>query len=102
VKQQEILFQLAGKLTSASSVGALSSILGNLSSVVRTDSGWGVGEMASLAFQYRGIEPSSVRRLSVPIQNYRTSGGAQVLIPAKRFNDTLSAVYPKAARSADE
>ncbi len=101
-KQQEILFQLAGKLTSASSVGALSSILGNLSSVVRTDSSWGVGEMASLAFQYRGIDSSSVRRLSIPIQNYRTSGGAQVLIPAKRFNDTLSAVYPRAARSSDE
>lgn len=101
-KQQEILFQLAGKLTSASSVGALSSILSNLSSVVRTDSGWGVGEMASLAFQYRSIDSSSVRRLSISVQNYRTPGGAQVLIPARRFNDTLAAVYPAAARSADE
>lgn len=101
-KQQEILFQLARKLTSTSSVGALSSILSNLSSVVRTDSGWGVGEMASLAFQYRSIDQSSVRRLSIRVQNYRTPGGAQVLIPARRFNDTLSAVYPAAARSADE
>lgn len=102
VKQQEILFQLANKLTSVSSVGALSEILGNLSSVVRTDSGWGVGEMASMAFQYRSIDSSSVRRLSIRIQNYRTPGGAQVLIPAQRFNDTLAAAYPAAARSADE
>ncbi len=101
-KQQEILFQLARKLTSTSSVGALSSILSNLSSVVRTDSGWGVGDMASLAFRYRSLDPSSVRRLTISIQNYRTPGGAQVLIPAKRFNDTLASVYPAAARSADE
>jgi LCP family protein required for cell wall assembly len=101
-KQQEILFQLARKLTSASSVGSLSSILSNLSSVVRTDSGWGAGEMASLAFQYRSLDPSSVRRLSISIQNYRTPGGAQVLIPARRFNDTLAAVYPAAARSAGQ
>ena len=101
-KQQEILVQLAGKLTSTSSVGALSSILSNLSNVVRTDSGWGVGEMASLAFQYRSMDPSSVRRLTIRVQNYRTPGGAQVLIPASRFNDTLAAVYPAAARSADQ
>ncbi len=101
-KQQEILFQLAGKLTSASSVGALSSILSNLSSVVRTDSGWGAGEMASMAFQYRGVDSSSVRRLTIRVQNYRTPGGAQVLIPARPFNETLAAVYPAAARSTDE
>ena len=82
--------------------GSLSSILSNLSSVVRTDSGWGAGEMASLAFQYRGIDQSSVNRLTISVQNYRTPGGAQVLIPARRFNDTLAAVYPAAARSADE
>lgn len=97
-KQQEVLFQLASKLTSTSSVGALSSILSNLSSVVRTDSGWGAGEMASLAFQYRSMDPSSIHRLSIPVQNYRTGGGAQVLIPAKTFNETLSSVYSKAAR----
>ncbi len=101
-KQQEILFQLAGKLTSASSVGALSSILSNLASVVRTDSGWGAGDMASLAFRYRGIDSSSVRRLTISVQNYRTPGGAQVLIPARTFNETLAAVYPAAARSAGQ
>ena len=93
-----MLFQLASKLTSTSSVGALSSILSNLSSVVRTDSGWGAGEMASLAFQYRSMDPSSIHRLSIPVQNYRTNGGAQVLIPAKAFNETLGSVYSKAAR----
>lgn len=97
-KQQEILFQLAGRLTSVSSVGSLSTILGNLSSVVRTDSGWGAADMASLAFQYRGVASSGVRRLSIPVQNYRTSGGAQVLIPNEPFNATLSAAYPIAAR----
>ncbi len=97
-KQQEILFQLADTLTSVSSVGSLTSVLSNLSSVVRTDSGWAVAEMAQLGFRYRNVGPSTVTRIGIPIRNYTTSGGAQVLIPAKTFNETLAAVYPSAAR----
>ena len=97
-KQQDTLFQLADRLGSASSIGSLSSIISGLASVVRTDSGWSVAQMAELGFRYRGINSSSVNRLSIPIQNYRTSGGAQVLIPAKTFNEVLSATYATAAR----
>lgn len=97
-KQQEILFQLADTLTSVSSVGSLSSTLSNLSSVVRTDSGWTIAEMAQLGWRYRNVGPSSVTRIRIPIRNYTTSAGAQVLIPAETFNETLSAVYPAAAR----
>lgn len=97
-KQQEVLFQLAGVLRSYDSVGALTGALQNLASAVRMDSGFGVAEAASLAFRYRGLGPGDVIRLSIPVENYRTEAGAQVLIPTETFNRTLSARYPAAAR----
>lgn len=97
-KQQEVLFQLADVLSSYDSVGALTGALQNLASVVRMDSGFGVGEAASLGFRYRGIGPGDVIRLSIPVQNYRTGAGAQVLIPSRTFNEILAARYPAAAR----
>lgn len=97
-KQQEVLFQLADVLSSYDSVGALTGALQNLASVVRMDSGFGVGEAASLGFRYRGLGPGDVIRLSIPVQNYRTGAGAQVLIPSRPFNEILAARYPAAAR----
>lgn len=97
-KQQEILFQLADILSSYDSIGALTGALQNLSSAVRMDAGFGVADAASLGFRYRGIGPGDVIRLSIPVENYRTGAGAQVLIPSRSFNDILSASYPPAAR----
>lgn len=97
-KQQEVLFQLAGVLSSYDSVGSLTGALQNLASVVRMDSGFGVGEAAGLGFRYRGLGPGDVIRLSIPVQNYRTGAGAQVLIPSRTFNEILAARYPPAAR----
>jgi len=97
-KQQEVLFQLADVLSSYDSVGALTGALQNLASVVRMDSGLGVGEAASIGFRYRGLGPSDVIRLSIPVRNYTTGAGAQVLIPAQTFNRILAARYPAAGR----
>lgn len=97
-KQQEILFQLADILSSYDSIGALTGALQNLSSAVRMDAGFGVADAASLGFRYRGTGPGDVTRLSIPVRNYRTGAGAQVLIPSRSFNDILGAAYPPAAR----
>ena len=97
-KQQDVLVQFAGVLRSYDSVGALTGALQNLSSVVRMDSGFGVGQAATLGFRYRDFTPSDVIRLSIPVRNYTTGAGAQVLIPTRSLNDVLSARYPAAAR----
>lgn len=97
-KQQEVLFQLADVLSSYDSVGSLTGALSNLASVVRMDSGFGVGDAAGIGFRYRGIGPGSVVRLSIPVRNYTTGAGAQVLIPSEPFNSILAARYPAAAR----
>jgi anionic cell wall polymer biosynthesis LytR-Cps2A-Psr (LCP) family protein len=97
-KQQEVLFQLADVLGSYDSVGGLTGALQNLATVVRMDSGLGVGDAASIGFRYRGLGPADVIRLSIPVRNYTTGAGAQVLIPAQTFNQVLAAPYPAAGR----
>lgn len=97
-KQQQILFQLADALSSYGSVGALTGALQNLASVVRMDSGFSAAQAASLGIQYRGIGPGDVVRLSIPVTDYRTRAGAQVLIPTRTFNAVLAARYPAAGR----
>lgn len=95
-RQQDLLFQLADKLSSYSTVASLASALENLASAVRMDSGWSVWDVARLGFRYRGIDKEDVVRLSIPVRDYRTGSGAQVLLPTKTFNEILAEVYPKA------
>lgn len=96
-KQQDVLFQLASVLSSYSSVGSLAGALDNLASAVRMDTGLSITEAASIAFRYRGLDPSDVIRLRVPVRDHRTAGGAAVLLPVERFNDVLADAYPAAA-----
>jgi len=97
-KQQQVLFQLADVLSSYGSVGALTGALQNLSSAVRMDSGFSVGQAASIGFRYRGIGPGDVIRLSIAVKDYTTGAGAQVLLPTRTFNAVLAAKYPAAGR----
>lgn len=92
-RQQDVLFQLAGKAASFSSPSSLVSKLGAVASAVRLDSGWSIGSAVSAAWQYRGISKSSVARFSIAARNFVTSSGAQVLLPTIYFKDQLATVY---------
>lgn len=96
--QQDVLFLVASKLSSFSSLSSFSAVADSLASSVRLDSGLSFTNALSLAWDYRGLSKSQVNRLSVKYENYRTDRGAQVLVPTVSFNDALATVYPKAAR----
>lgn len=97
-RQQELLFKLAGQLRSFGTFASFADIAESVASSVRLDSGLNFGDAALLAWRNRDLTADSVTRLSIPIENYRTPGGAAVLIPAQTFNDVLAAAYPPAAR----
>lgn len=97
-RQQDVLFLVAQRLGSFSSLASFESVAGSLANSVRLDSGLSFGAGLSLAWNYRGLTRNSVNRISIPIDNYRTSRGAQVLVPTRSFNDTLAGVYPAADR----
>lgn len=92
-RQQDVLFQLAGRAASFSSPGSLVDRLSTVASYVRLDSSWSFGQAVSTAWRYRGISKSSVRRFSIDVHNYRSPQGAAVLLPTVTFTEQLSGVY---------
>jgi LCP family protein required for cell wall assembly len=97
-RQQDVLFQLAGKLASFGSVGSLDSTLAAVAGAVRVDSGWSFSDVVATAWRYRGVTRESVNRIPVSVEDFVTSGGAYVLAPTRSFNELLAEVYPTAAR----
>ena len=93
-RQQDILFQLAGKASGFGSPTSLANALSAATSSVRVDSDWSFGSAVSAAWKYRGISQSSVARFAIGVRNYRTPKGAQVLMPTAYFADELRSVYP--------
>ena len=96
--QQDVLLQLGRKLAAYRSPTSLAEALERLSSAVRLDEGWGLAEIAELGFRYRDLDTDEITRIRLTAQDYRTSGGAWVLLPVEQFNTTLAEVYPPAAR----
>jgi LCP family protein required for cell wall assembly len=92
-RQQDVLFQLAGRAAGFSSPGALVDRLSAVASSVRLDSGWSFGEAISLGWRYRGLDRDEVRRFSIEVDDYRGHGGTAVLLPTGPFIDQLEAVY---------
>jgi LCP family protein required for cell wall assembly len=93
-RQQDVLFQLAGKAAGFPSPAALTSTLSAVAGSVRLDSSWSFAQAVSVGWRYRGMTPDSVRRFTVEASNFRTSGGALVLVPKRSFTDQLARVYP--------
>ena len=72
-RQQDVLFQLAGKLGSFGSVGSLDSTLAAVAESVRVDSGWTFGDVVATAWRYRGVSRQR-QRISVAVSDYGNFG----------------------------
>lgn len=94
--QQDVLIKLLGKVRQFGSLAALGELADELADYVRLDESFSIGDAVSLAWSYRDIDPSSLQRVSLTYENYRTPAGAAVLLPTMPFFDALSAVYPVA------
>lgn len=92
-RQQDVLFQLAGKAAHFSSPASLVNQLAAVSSSLRLDSSWSLSQAVGEAWRYRGISKGSVARFSISVRPYRTSYGAQVLLPTRPFKEDLAKVY---------
>jgi len=97
-REQDLLFLVASRLNSFSSLGSFQAVVDSVAGSVRLDSAMSFAGAVGLAWEHRGLTASQVTRLSIPVENYRTGSGALVLVPTRSFNAVLSAAYPPAAR----
>ena len=94
--QRELLLQLADGLRNASRVDLLLT-LQDFSHTLRLDRGWSVTEALDMALDYRDLDPSAVAQLRIPVEDYVSPAGAQVLVPTQSFQDILSQWWEPAA-----
>ncbi len=87
--QRELLLKLAVGLRGTSRVELLLT-LEDLSHTLRLDRGWSVVEAVDMALGYRDLDPSAVAQLRIPVEDYVSPAGAQVLVPTRSFQDLLS------------
>lgn len=97
-KEQDMLFKIAGKLSSFGSFSSFSQVAQSLTDTVALDEGFSFGDALSLAWNMRGLQSADVLRVNVTSRNYVTSAGAYVLLPSATFNERLSLFYLPAAR----
>lgn len=97
--QQDLLFDLSDRMTSYSSLAAFTAVAQGVAESIRLDGNLSFGDAVSLAWTYRGIDRSAVARLAVPVEDFRTTEGAQVLLPTRSFNAVLASAYPPADRA---
>jgi LCP family protein required for cell wall assembly len=97
-KQQELLFKVAGRVASFSSLGSFTGVAAEIADAVKLDAGFSITEALGIAWRYRALQPDDVRRVPLSFADYRTVVGAAVLLPSQTFNAALAEVYPPAAR----
>jgi LCP family protein required for cell wall assembly len=91
--QQDVLFQLAAKAGRFSTPASLATRLSAVAKSVKLDSAWTFSQAIRTGWRYRELTKSSVDRFTIKVNNYRTSGGAAVLLPTQSFTEQLAGVY---------
>jgi LCP family protein required for cell wall assembly len=92
-RQQDVLFQLADKTARFTSPASLTDKVSAVVSSLRLDDSWSFGQAVATAWRHRGISKDDVLGFAIDADNYRTPGGAAVLLPTKPFADHLAEVY---------
>ncbi len=96
-QQQEVLFKLLEKLDSFGSLTSFVQVADEVTDSVRLDDTWTLPGAAQVAWNFRGLSQDSVIRVALETEDYRTTGGAAVLLPTASFNELMMAATESAA-----
>lgn len=93
-RQRDVLLQLLGKGKSFDALTSLTNIGSSIANAVTIDSGMTVGRAVGLVWGLRSVPLGDIAEVTIPVEDYRTAGGAAVLIPTESFADTFAEVWP--------
>jgi len=99
--QQDVIFQLFERLDDFSSLGELTDIVDALSDAFVVDEDLSIARAMSIIWDLRGLDIEDVVTLEIPVTGYRTSGGAEVLVPTQPFSEVLKTAFPDMDTEAD-
>ncbi len=88
-RQQDLILSMLSRAADFDSPGELTTFVHSLGNTFTLDDRLGLTDAVDLAWANRDLQPESFVRLTIPVEPYETSGGAQVLLPTASFADVL-------------
>ena len=89
-RQQDVILSMLDRVAQFDSPQDLTGFAASLGHAFTLDDQLGLADAVDLAWSHRQVRPAQVTRLTIPVTPYRTSGGAEVLLPAATFADVLA------------
>ncbi len=93
-RQRDLLIQMLGKVKSLDALTSLISIVDSVSDAVTIDEGITVSGAIGVAWDLRSAAPREIIKVTIPVRNHRTEGGASVLLPATSFEEVFAEYWP--------
>lgn len=93
-RQRDLLIQMLGKVKSLDALTSLISIVDSVSDAVTIDEGITVSGAIGVAWDLRSAAPREIIKVTIPVRNHGTEGGASMLLPATSFEEVFAEYWP--------
>jgi LCP family protein required for cell wall assembly len=101
-RQQDIILTMLDKAGDFDSPQELAGAVRSVSNAFTLDDQLGLSDVISLAWDLRGLTADGIIRLKIPVENYETSAGAQVLVATTPFDELLQEYFAAPASELPE
>ena len=100
-RQQDVLIQMFAKMREFGSPGELTKKIRSLTDAFTLDDGLRLKAAIDLAWNLRNSNIDEFVRVTIPVVDFLTDDGAQVLLPTQSFDQVLAAALPQAPPGSD-
>jgi LCP family protein required for cell wall assembly len=100
-RQQDVLIQMFAKMREFGSPGELTKKVRSLTDAFTLDDGLRLTAAIDLAWDLRNSSIDEFVRVTIPVIDFLTDDGAQVLLPTQSFDQVLAAARPELAPESD-
>ncbi|MCB2222791.1 MAG: LCP family protein [Actinobacteria bacterium] len=93
-RQREIVLDLLGRLSSFPNPSELVGLVEAVPGAFTLSAGLSLTAAVGIAWDLRGTPPADIATPEIPVTNHVTANGAQVLLPAESFAETMGWAAP--------
>ncbi|MDJ0496526.1 MAG: LCP family protein [Acidimicrobiia bacterium] len=101
-RQQDMILAMLEKAAEFDSPQEMAGVVRSLTNAFTLDDQLGLSEVISVAWDLRGLKATDIVRLKVPVSNYETNDGAQVLVATRPFDALLEEYFAAPAEGLPE
>ncbi len=101
-RQQDVILSVLEKASEFDSPQELAGVVRSVGNAFTLDNQLSLSDAVGLAWDLRGLQADDIIRLTIPVENYVTAEGAQVLVATTPFDDLLNEYFAAAGLELPE